>query len=284
MPFNRQEVALLLVRCHRRCCICHRFCGTKIETDHIVPAAESADHAIENAIPVCFDCHAEIHAYNPSHPRGRRFTPDELRAHKEQWLQICETRPEIFVEAARQVDIGPLQGLLDELDHNLVISSKLDFSTLGFQFRDTQMERAIREGVISILDDDLSTAIHSAYGMISLANESSRAWLNSRALHGTDGLTMDAVQRNRSFGRHEIDSFSSSRVSRTKVSDPKVTTLRCQLIGTDHHRGLSATNEANSPSLPRTCPPRSLLALDPRSTEARSALQTLPRPESPALG
>lgn len=167
-----------------------------METDHIVPAAESADHSIENAIPVCFDCHAEIHAYNPSHPRGRRFTPDELRAHKEQWLQICETRPEIFVEAARQVDIGPLQGLLDELDYNLVISRNLDFSTLGFQFRDTQMERAIREGVISILDASLSTAISSAYGMISFANESTRAWLNRRDHSGArDGPTMDAVQR-----------------------------------------------------------------------------------------
>jgi HNH endonuclease len=194
--FNRNEVAALLVQCHRRCCICHRFCGTKMETDHIVPAAESHDHSIENAIPVCFDCHAEIHAYNPSHPRGRRFTSDELRAHKEQWLRICETRPEIFVEAARQVDIGPLQGLLDELDYNLIISRNLDFSNLGFQFRDTQMERAIREGIISIVDDDLRMAISSAYGMVSRANESTQAWLNRHDRYGTiDGLTLDAVQR-----------------------------------------------------------------------------------------
>src|SRR5215470_15159070 len=96
--FDRDEVAQLLVKCHRRCCICHRFCGTKIETDHIVPAAESNDHTIENAIPVCFDCHAEIHAYNPMHPRGLKFTPGELRMHKAQWLEICERKPELFVE------------------------------------------------------------------------------------------------------------------------------------------------------------------------------------------
>lgn len=184
--FNRNEVAALLVQCHRRCCVCHPFCGTKIETDHIVQAAESNDHSIENAIPVCFDCHAEIHAYNPSHPRGRRFTPNELRAHKEQWLQICETRPEIFVEAARQVDIGPLQGLLDELDHNLVISRNLDIEGLGFQFRDAQMDRAIREGVISMLDDNLRIAISSAYGAVSRANESTRAWINRHDHHGPD--------------------------------------------------------------------------------------------------
>jgi hypothetical protein len=169
--FNRDEVAKLLVRCHRRCCICHRFCGTKIETDHIIPTAESNDHSIENAIPVCFDCHAEIHAYNPKHPRGRRFTPEELRLHKDQWLRICDTRPEIFLEASRNIDIGPIQGLLDELDYNLDISADSDGQKMGFLFRDEQLTRAIREGVLSTLEEDLRRSISLAYGAISRTNE-----------------------------------------------------------------------------------------------------------------
>lgn len=180
--FNRDEVAALLVRCHRRCCICHRFCGTKIETDHIVPAAESQDHSIDNAIPVCFDCHAEIHAYNPAHPRGRRFTPDELRRHRDQWLKICDSRPELFVEASRNVDIGPIQGLLDELDHDLVISADLDYRTLGFMFKDGQLTRAIREGVLSTLDDKLRNAVSTAYGAVSKANEAVRNY-NGQSSH-----------------------------------------------------------------------------------------------------
>jgi len=91
--FDRKEVSALLVQCHRRCCICHRFCGVKIETDHIVPAADGGGNDIENAIPVCLECHAEIHCYNGKHPRGRKFTPDELQAHKKQWLTICENVP-----------------------------------------------------------------------------------------------------------------------------------------------------------------------------------------------
>lgn len=177
--FNRDEVALLLVKCHRRCCICHRYCGTKIETDHIIPAAESQDHSIENAIPVCFDCHAEIHAYNPKHPRGRKFTPEELRLHKKQWLEICETKPEIFLEANRNVDIGPLQGLLDELDYNLVISDSLNgASQTGFLFREEQVTRAIKEGVLSILEESLRQDISHAYGAISKANETVRSHSN----------------------------------------------------------------------------------------------------------
>lgn len=193
--FNRDEVAVLLVQCHRRCCICHRYCGTKIETDHIVPASESQDHSIANAIPVCFDCHAEVHAYNPKHPRGRRFTPEELRMHKKQWLKLCKTRPEILVEGSRNIDIGPIQGLLDELDHNLVISA----GQFGFMFRDEQLTRVIREGVLSTLDDSLRQDISSAYGAISRANEGVRQFNNQLTVDISKGIvttiSQDAVQK-----------------------------------------------------------------------------------------
>lgn len=173
--FNRKEVAKLLVECHRRCCVCHRFCGTKIETDHIDQAADSNDHSIENAIPVCFDCHAEIHAYNPRHPKGRRFTKDELKGHKANWLEICKNRPEILIHASREVDSGPIQGMLDELEHNLTMAKDLSGYTLGFVFRDEQLSRAIREGTMSILDSDLKSEISIAYAAISRSNETVRS-------------------------------------------------------------------------------------------------------------
>ena len=81
---------------------------------------------------------------------------------------------------------GPLQGLLDELEYNLIISRDLSLSTLGFQSHDAQMSRAIREGVLSILHDDLEVAISTAYGSVSRANESSRSWVNSHEHHGPD--------------------------------------------------------------------------------------------------
>src|SRR6266487_3991474 len=95
--FNQRDVDDLLAKCHRRCCICHRFCGVKIELDHMLPRADDGSSEIGNAVPVCFECHAEIHSYNDKHPRGRKFLPDELWAHKEQWLEICKNRPEVFI-------------------------------------------------------------------------------------------------------------------------------------------------------------------------------------------
>jgi hypothetical protein len=35
MSFAQKDVNDLLTTCHRRCCICHRFCGVMIETDRI---------------------------------------------------------------------------------------------------------------------------------------------------------------------------------------------------------------------------------------------------------
>jgi hypothetical protein len=67
-----------------------------METDHMTPRAEGGDDSIENAIPVCFECQAEIHGYNDNHPRGRKFTAAELRLHKQQWIAICESSPQLL--------------------------------------------------------------------------------------------------------------------------------------------------------------------------------------------
>jgi hypothetical protein len=142
-----------------------------METDHIVPSAEGGSDAIENAIPVCFECHAEIHSYNDKHPRGRKFLADELRAHKEQWLKICLTRPEVFINAARNADVGPLQALIDELEFNSVVADHSDNPyAVGCAFHDQQFHRAIKEGSIATLENDLKQAILEAYRAVGFAN------------------------------------------------------------------------------------------------------------------
>jgi HNH endonuclease len=159
--FKQSDVDDLLVQCHRRCCICHRFCGFKIETDHIDPSATSGNDEIENAIAVCFECHAEIHSYNDQHPRGRKYRAAELRKHKEQWLAICGERPEVLAKVSREGDVGPLQALIDELEFNLAVSQNPNF--LGSPFIEDQFKRAIQYGAIAILRDDLRSAVMIAY-------------------------------------------------------------------------------------------------------------------------
>ena len=99
MAFAPDVVEKLLVACHRHCCLCHKPAGMKMEIHHIVPRLKGKDDGEDNGIPLCFDCHAEVAAYDPKHPKGRRFTPSELRKHKEQWFAIC-AQPPWFKSAA----------------------------------------------------------------------------------------------------------------------------------------------------------------------------------------
>ncbi len=49
---------------------------------------------MDNCIPLCLLCHEEVGSYNPAHPIGRKFRPDELRKHREQWYAHVRANPE----------------------------------------------------------------------------------------------------------------------------------------------------------------------------------------------
>ena len=134
-----------------------------METDHIIPKDEGGDDKIENAIPVCFECHAEIHSYNIKHPRGRKFTPEELRQHKEQWLEICRNHPEILAKSYMRSNVGLLHALLDELEFNAAVAQNKDVHIIGCYFQNSQFKKAVQLGSVSILRDELKTAINRAY-------------------------------------------------------------------------------------------------------------------------
>ncbi len=168
MGFNRVDVAELLVKCNRCCCICNRFCGIKIETDHIMPKLDSNDDNIDNAIPVCFDCHAEIHLYNDKHPRGRKYIPEELRMHKKKWLEHCEKNPgmrENKVESKQEV----LLSLINELEFNRIIAENMD--KLSIPFETAQFHKAMNSGILSFLDESIKNNIYLTYLKIKEANK-----------------------------------------------------------------------------------------------------------------
>lgn len=39
----------------------------------------------ENCMPVCFDCHADMRSYDFKHPKGTKYSTDELRQHRDRW-------------------------------------------------------------------------------------------------------------------------------------------------------------------------------------------------------
>lgn len=79
--FLEADKIKLLLWCDRHCCLCNKACGTDIEIAHI---DEKGLREIDNAIPLCFDCHARIGHYNRRHPRGNKYKPEELKARRNQ--------------------------------------------------------------------------------------------------------------------------------------------------------------------------------------------------------
>jgi hypothetical protein len=90
MGFSPQIRDAALVASARHCCVCRRYAGVKIEVHHIIAQASGGDDSFDNAIPLCFDCHADAGHYNSKHPRGTRFSPTELRRHRDEWYNIVK--------------------------------------------------------------------------------------------------------------------------------------------------------------------------------------------------
>ena len=83
MGFPTHIADEVFVRCGRHCCLCDKYAGMKMELHHIIQVADGGSDDIDNCIPLCFDCHAEVKSYNPKHPKGRQFTPNELKGHRD---------------------------------------------------------------------------------------------------------------------------------------------------------------------------------------------------------
>ncbi len=85
MAFSEKIKIKAMIVCGRCCCVCHKFCGNNMEVHHIKARADGGQDIYENAIPLCFDCHAEVRQYDPKHPKGIKFTEEELIIHRDEW-------------------------------------------------------------------------------------------------------------------------------------------------------------------------------------------------------
>lgn len=135
-----------------------------MELHHIIPDIDT----IDNALPVCFDCHAEIESKGP---RGRHFTPHELHLLKNEWLELCRTRPEVLIQAAQRMptETGPLEALLAELEYDLVVvGGAVDqgFPQLGA----AQFDRAIAVNALAPLDGELRSRLLETYKLVNDTN------------------------------------------------------------------------------------------------------------------
>lgn len=87
MAFSEDIKMKAMIACGRCCCLCHRFRGNKMEVHHIKAHADGGEDTFENAIPLCFDCHAEVRQYDPRHPKGIKYSEKELIIQRDNWYE-----------------------------------------------------------------------------------------------------------------------------------------------------------------------------------------------------
>lgn len=96
MSFPKKSADEVLVKSGRRCSICNKFCGTKIELHHIKTKYQGGEDIVDNCIPLCFDCHADVGSYNSNHPKGKKYSEKELKMHREKlYEKMVKFIPEI---------------------------------------------------------------------------------------------------------------------------------------------------------------------------------------------
>lgn len=121
MPFSKKIAENLLVACNRCCCICHSFCGPDTEIHHIVPISEGGTDTEDNGIPLCYTCHAAVHAYSNS-PKGRKYTQSELRRHRDEWFSSCRVNNHKELEKIKNEILDYLDSLRIPEIHDTLIN------------------------------------------------------------------------------------------------------------------------------------------------------------------
>lgn len=82
--FTEETRIKVLLWCDRHCCLCKKPCGVNVEVDHLVPISKGGTNDIDNAMPVCYDCHAKLHQYDAKHPKGTKYRIEEIKARRDQ--------------------------------------------------------------------------------------------------------------------------------------------------------------------------------------------------------
>lgn len=104
--------------------------------------------------------------YNIEHPRGRKYTSEELKMHKEKWIELCQKSPQLFVHAPKYSDSGPLYGLITELEFNQRCSKLFES-----RFETSQFQRAMTNGILSLVNEELHDMIMDTYAGLNLVNQ-----------------------------------------------------------------------------------------------------------------
>lgn len=84
-PFKEEDKIKILLWSERHCCLCDKPCDTNIIIHHIQQEGTDEELSnIDNAIPLCYDCHGRIKSYSLAHRVGTSYRIKEIKARRNQ--------------------------------------------------------------------------------------------------------------------------------------------------------------------------------------------------------
>jgi hypothetical protein len=291
MSFRQEIRRAALVASARHCCVCQRYKGVRVEVHHIVPEADGGPNTLDNAIVLCFDCHADAGHYNQRHPRGTKFSRAELRAAKEKWFGIVS---EGGVDSRNEADLLYCRYLICRSVDILAEILAGDFKQIPVD-NPVLVRNECSAYLSGLLDDEKAASSGDRFNGGSFANRDE--YLRAHP---------DAVPTNRGSGRFSfyellrvpsrkelLDTWAAGRplieklVSRgAEPADVSIVASFFQECGEDHYQEdlitrppwgafLAATNVSNAPlTLKR------LVAVRP--TTAEEGFRAFRSPDNPA--
>ncbi len=142
-----------LVSSRRHCCVCRKFGGRDCEVHHIIPSADGGKDDIDNAVALCFRCHSEVGSYNPKHPKGNKYSPSEVKKHRDDWWIFCEENPHVPLP---EYPISVSPGVIDFGSAEWKAISSITVSNLSDQvFYQVWIKVGLQSSDVESLDIDL---------------------------------------------------------------------------------------------------------------------------------
>lgn len=112
-----------------------------MECHHIVQEADGGDNTLENCMPLCFDCHADVKSYNDNHPKGTKYRDEELRLHRDRWFEkVSNASPSNYSEEHRELDRAVFKRIFQKLPWEGSISFIGGYNFAGFSFESQLLE------------------------------------------------------------------------------------------------------------------------------------------------
>lgn len=88
MGFDKKETDQLLADCGRRCCICGLL--HRVQVHHIKPKEKGGTDDIKNGIPLCPNCHDEVHTEYSSGKTTKIYSEQELKFHRQRTIELVK--------------------------------------------------------------------------------------------------------------------------------------------------------------------------------------------------